>query len=458
MRIYPFIRTTKKQGTATLRFRLKDGNAFERWFKSDIAVDIASFDNKKGTYRLPRLKAGAAQTVEYQKQIEAKKQLDERIATVEAAINAVYLAKGHDIQKEAFSELVDRQLNPEKYKVSIFEQFEVYANKPGKNGLRSEGYKKSFRQCRLHLERFEAYKQVRQKCFKLSFETFTKQTAEEFYNFLMTEDMNFDKQGNFLPEFQGTRYEELFRKFRRRGTRLNEHTAKKNMLILKIVFNDKFGKFSDNNPIRDYELPVNKSEDYVDPFFLTAAERDMIAAHNFEDDKENEYRDAFIFQCLTGERVSDLMSFTVSSIHSSVLSYVPIKTQGETKKEILVPLNSTAKKIAEKYSENKKATDRLFPFLVAENTYNRHIKKMLTACGITRTVKTEDAFGHISDTPINECATSHTARKTFIGNLYNKTHDPAIISKMSGHAENSRAFARYRKIDDSALRQVIDLL
>ena len=458
MRIYPFIRTSRKSGTASLRFRLKEGNGFERWFKSDINVDIAMFDNSKGTYKLPRMKAGAAQTEEYKAQLEAKQELDKRIATVVSAITAVFLHKGRDIQKEEFAELVDKQLNPEKYKISIFEQFEVYANKPGKNGLRSEGYKRSFRQCRLHLERFEAWKQVKQHGFKLSFENFTKQTAEEFYSFLVSEDKNFDKQGKPLPEYRGTHYIDLFNKFRRRGKRLNEHTANKNMLILKIVFNDKFGKYSDDNPLRDYELPVNKPDDYVDPFFLPVSERNKIAAHDFGSDKENAYRDAFIFQCLTGERVSDLMSFTVSSIQNNVLSYVAIKTQGENKKEIFVPLNDVAKDIYVRNSKDKKANDKLFPIIVAENSYNRHIKKMLTECGITRTVKTEDTFGNISDTPINECATSHTARKTFIGNLYNKTHDPAIISKMSGHAENSKAFARYRKIDNDALKQVIDLL
>lgn len=463
MRVYPFIRVSKsrKTGTATLRFRMKEGNGFERWFKSDIKVDIALFDNSKGTYRLPRLKACAGQSEEYKKQLEEKQQLDKRIATVETAMTNVFLSMKKDEipEGDAFFTLVDKQLNPEKYKVSIFEQFEVYANKtPKKGGVRSEGYKKSFRQCRLHLERFEAWKQVKSSGYKLTWKNFTKETAEEFYNFLMTEDNNFYADGMPLPEYEDTRYIELFNKNRRRGTRLNEHTANKNMLLLKIVFNDKFGKYADNNPIRDYVLPVNKSESYADPFFLHTDERDKIAAHDYKSDTANAYRDAFIFQCLTGERVSDLMAFTVSSIQNGILCYVPIKTQGETRKTIKVPLNDTAKNIASRWSEGKKADDRLFPFLAAENTYNRHIKSLLTECGITRSVTTQDTYGKSHLTPINECATSHTARKTFIGNLYKKTHDPNIISMMSGHAENSRAFNRYRKIDDDDLRQVIGLL
>lgn len=50
--------------------------------------------------------------------------------------------------------------------------------------------------------------------------------------------------------------------------------------------------------------------------------------------------------------------------------------------------------------------------------------------------------------PLYEVATTHTARKTFIGNLYKQVKDPNLIASMSGHSEGSRAFARYRHIDD----------
>jgi hypothetical protein len=60
--------------------------------------------------------------------------------------------------------------------------------------------------------------------------------------------------------------------------------------------------------------------------------------------------------------------------------------------------------------------------------------------------------------PINEIASSHMARRTFIGNAYLKVSDPNLIGKMSGHAEGSRAFTRYRKIEDSTLEAIIKQL
>ena len=55
-------------------------------------------------------------------------------------------------------------------------------------------------------------------------------------------------------------------------------------------------------------------------------------------------------------------------------------------------------------------------------------------------------------------ASSHLARRTFIGNLYKETPDPNIIGKLSGHKEGSRAFARYRDIDDDMLTDLVSKL
>lgn len=60
--------------------------------------------------------------------------------------------------------------------------------------------------------------------------------------------------------------------------------------------------------------------------------------------------------------------------------------------------------------------------------------------------------------PLYEVATTHTARKTFIGNLYKQVKDPNLIASMSGHSEGSRAFARYRKIDDEMKKELVNLL
>ena len=53
---------------------------------------------------------------------------------------------------------------------------------------------------------------------------------------------------------------------------------------------------------------------------------------------------------------------------------------------------------------------------------------------------------------------STTTRRTFIGNAYFKVSDPNLIGRMSGHVDGSRAFKRYRNIEDETLKSVIDLI
>ena len=45
-----------------------------------------------------------------------------------------------------------------------------------------------------------------------------------------------------------------------------------------------------------------------------------------------------------------------------------------------------------------------------------------------------------------------------VGNLYKQVKDPNLVGALSGHKEGSRAFARYRKIDEDINRKAISLL
>ena len=60
--------------------------------------------------------------------------------------------------------------------------------------------------------------------------------------------------------------------------------------------------------------------------------------------------------------------------------------------------------------------------------------------------------------PINEIASSHMARRTFIGNLYKKVKDPELICSMTGHTKGSRSFSRYREIDEDIKIELLNLI
>ena len=54
-----------------------------------------------------------------------------------------------------------------------------------------------------------------------------------------------------------------------------------------------------------------------------------------------------------------------------------------------------------------------------------------------------------------QVASSHMARRVLVGNLYKEVKDSNLIAKISGHVENSRAFSRYRDIDEERDKEAI---
>ena len=60
--------------------------------------------------------------------------------------------------------------------------------------------------------------------------------------------------------------------------------------------------------------------------------------------------------------------------------------------------------------------------------------------------------------PLHEVASSQLARRCFVGNLYKQVKDPILVGALSGHKEGSKAFARYREIDESIKIELVKML
>ncbi len=209
-----------------------------------------------------------------------------------------------------------------------------------------------------------------------------------------------------------------------------------------------------NNPFDDYKIT---SPMYGDPFYLTIEERDRVYGADLSglSPIHSIYRDIFVFQCLIGCRVSDLHSMTRANLVGDAVEYIPQKTKGELPRTVRVPLNGKAREILDKYSYLE---NRILPEFSPLN-YNTYIKRILKHAGVDRTVIVLNPRTREEEArPLYEVVSSHTARKTFIGNLYKKVKDPNLIASMSGHTDGSRAFARYRKIDDEMKRELVNLL
>ena len=96
---------------------------------------------------------------------------------------------------------------------------------------------------------------------------------------------------------------------------------------------------------------------------------------------------------------------------------------------------------------------------ISQQKYNVAIKKILKHAGIDRTVTwLNPTTGEPEPRPIYEVLSSHSARKAFAGNMYKNVKDPNLVCALTGHKEGSKAFNRYRMIDEETNRQTMSYL
>lgn len=332
-------------------------------------------------------------------------------------------------------------------KPSFFELFEEYL----KEKALSDSWVKNNRVLFRDLSRYQEYVRFAfDKDFTLDVDTITKETISDFRDYLRNEKTI----AATCPKF----FEKILQEYPteigtiRKSPKLVDRGSNSIVILMKKLkaFFSWLNKTerSTNMPFLGIEIG---SEVYGTPFYLTTEERNLIAKHDFgADTMLSIQRDIFIFQCLIGCRVSDLMKFTAKNITDGILSYVPQKTKDDSPRIVRVPLLPYAQELISKYKGMDKK-GRLFPFISSQR-YNDNIKKIVKACGIERMVIVRNPLtGDNEAKPIHEVASSHMARRTFIGGLYEEIKDPNIISKMSGHVEGSKAFARYRTISDNTL-------
>lgn len=298
---------------------------------------------------------------------------------------------------------------------------------------------------RKSLVRFQNFKRLTQPDFNLTVEGFGVMLLREYEDFLRNEHIYIH---TFPAILKGA------------PLRLNLRQKSQNAVTnrfkyIRSIYNwaIKTGRLQ-INPMQGF---TTAQEIYGTPFYLTIEERKQLEEFDFADDPRlGLHRDLFVFHCCVGCRVSDLFSFTRDNIVGTQLHYIARKTKEGRPVTIQVPLNTTAQRILEKYKDTN--GERLFPDS-AYISYNKDIKRMLKAAGIVRHVVVIDQKTRESvSRPIYEVASTHMARRTFIGNVYKKFKDQNMVSALTGHKPGSAAFARYRDIDDDMKQEMVDAI
>lgn len=308
----------------------------------------------------------------------------------------------------------------------------------------SESRRVAYGLMRRSAARFEAFKRLKDGRFKLVAERMDDVCLRDFESFMRQEHLYVKRfpriakgvglEGRTLPKGQNT---------------VNDR-----MKLLKAVMN--WGvrtRRIAHNPFDSFSRGRNV---YGSPIYLTIDERRRIENHDFSHDPRLALqRDIFVFQCCVGCRVSDLSCLTAGNIVNGELNYVARKTRQGHPVTIKVPLNRTARGIVERYADVGRQS--LFPRVYSRVGYNVMIKRILKEAGIKRRVMVVDP---LTREPVNrrlyEVASSHLARRTFIGNIFKRFKDQSIVGELSGHAPGSHAFARYREIDGDMRREMVD--
>lgn len=442
------VRTTKKNVEVNIRFRISDGRDVQLFHNSELRVNIDVWDTKNDC-----IKARAIYTSDknaFNKAVNTRKQL---------LLEIYEASKDMQLTSDMLERLVDEQLHPEKYKSTedgFFPLMEEFLQKRKLSEVRENNFRVLIRA----LKRYELLRQKvdeeerkskRQKGsiepFQLDIDTIDADTITDIESFLRNEHALYNEYPEIYKAVPGSKQPQP------RGN--NTICALFNKLRAFFNWCNEQGK-TDNKPFAGYEGVT--VERYGTPYYITIDERNKIADFDLSGKPALEVqRDIFIFHCLIGCRVSDLLKMTDDNIINGVIEYIPHKTMDDRPTVVRVPLNDRALKLVEKY-RGLDSKGRLFPFISAQK-YNDAIKEVFKACEITRMVTVlNPTTGKEEKKPINEIASSHLARRTFIGNLYKKVKDPNLVGSLSGHAEGSKAFARYREIDDEIKTELVKMI
>ena len=438
-------------GRSEIQFRLSLTKDIKLRLKSGIYIKPSRFN--AGTIVKPRAN---------QEEIAELKELERKIRDLEDYIYA--LCEDNPVErltKEFLTKEIDRfhhpkrERKPKEVEEKLQKKFiELVEEFPTKRGL-SEWRHRRYGVLSRSLHRFELYRKVkRQIPAKLDFEMFTTDILEDYERFLRNEPEIFDKYPRIFEQYPAET-----RKARksRRPFPKGDNTIINIFACLRTFFHWAIEEgLTTNNPFVKYKGKT--TEHYGTPYYITLEERDRIADFDLSANKSLAVqRDIFIFHCCIGCRISDLMRLTPANIINDAVEYIASKTKGERPNVIRVPLTQRAKDILDRY-KGEDSEGRILPFISSQK-YNVAIKKIFKECGITRIVTIlNPTTGEEEQRPINEIASSHLARRTFVGNLYKKVKDPNLVGALSGHKEGSRAFSRYRDIDDDMKKELIGLM
>jgi integrase len=224
----------------------------------------------------------------------------------------------------------------------------------------------------------------------------------------------------------------LFKSYLEGDRKQGVGTVKRNIVFLGTMLN--FG--IDNGYLKTYQtrlLKFKRQETNVgDKIFLTLEEVSKLEKITGLEKKLEKVKDAFLFQCYTGLRYSDIINLKPANITDQYITVVVQKT----KKRIVIPITAKARAILDKY-EGKTKNGRCLPAYnpVAQNAF---LKKLGKIAKLDKIVQIVNFVGNARK-EVNkhtwELLTTHTGRRTFATNFILKGGSIVQLSSLLGHSD-----------------------
>ncbi|MFI3294180.1 MAG: site-specific integrase [Rikenellaceae bacterium] len=426
---------------ATIYVRLRDGRSVDMTAPSKLTINPNQWNDKS-----EQVKSTIVCNEEFRSTI------NDGVRSLKSYIEKEYRANEEPVEKGWLKETLDKYYNPKKYlpeepvaqSMYVTDLYSEFLRKHKVSDIRLKNYRVIDRS----IKRYEIFVRKTQRGkskFRLKIDEVTADTLAEMWDFMENEH----QYHTIMPD--------LYKAVPQSRTPLQRgaNTMNTTFTMLRVFFNWCLSnEIIAASPFKKFKL---KECAYGTPIYITIEERDKIYRTNLKRHPHLAIqRDIFIFQCMIGCRVGDLLKMTKGNIIDNSIEYIPRKTKDGRPITLNILLKPTTKEILDRYKAVE--GNKLLPFISAQK-YNDAIKLIFLAAGLTRFVTVLNSITREEEqVRLCDIASSHLARRTFIGNLYKKVKDPNLVGALSGHKEGSKAFARYRDIDNDMKSELLDLL
>jgi integrase len=248
--------------------------------------------------------------------------------------------------------------------------------------------------------------------------------------------MAFEKATGYTLNFASINLDFFYRYTAYQSKRLNQNTLAKDVRIIKVFMQGAVDMdLTDNLKFKHKKFTIKS----VEPDAVALNEKEIMKVYRAKmpSVKLDRVRDLFVFGCFTGLRFSDysrVQKENIVDVEGQLMVKITTQKTGEA---VIIPTNPIILEILRKYEDTQKG----LPRPLSNQKFNDYVKEVCKIAGLDEVGRNSDELS----LSLNQCVSSHTARRSFCTNLYVSGFPVRDIMLISGH-KSEKAFNRYIKV------------